>query len=203
MSNFDTDHLIEQIQAGDYRAQEELFTRHRKRLRRMIEVYLDPRVSARVDPSDVIQDALAKAATRLPQYLQDRPIAFYPWLRQIVRNELIDVHRRHVQAQRRTVDREQVLGWENNDASAMSLADLLFGGDTSPSQHLLALESRERVKTALGTLSAVDRELLLMRCAEQLSVDEIADVLDKSPGAIRSRIRRALQKLSARLGVNQ
>jgi RNA polymerase sigma-70 factor (ECF subfamily) len=130
----DTDQLIERARAGESQAQQALLRRHRKRLRRMIGVFLDPRISARVDPSDVLQEALTCAATRLPEYLEHRPIAFYPWLRQIVRNELINVHRLHVTAQRRAIGREQDFGSEVSDASAMQLANRLVGRETTPSQ---------------------------------------------------------------------
>ena len=79
----DTDHLIEQASQGDNRARQELLARHRRRLRRMIEVHFDRRLAARVDPSDVVQEALVEAARLLDTYLRDRPLPFYPWLRQL------------------------------------------------------------------------------------------------------------------------
>jgi RNA polymerase sigma-70 factor (ECF subfamily) len=199
MFDVDTDSLIERAKAGDTSAQQSLLMRHHERLRRMISVFLDPRLSARVDPSDVLQDALTCAAARLPEYLRHQPVAFYPWLRQIVRNELIDIHRRHVLAQRRAVDREQTFGWGISDASAMRIADRLTSDESSPSQKLQAKERRDRVKAALSKLPSADRELLLMRCAEQLTVEEISEVLGISLTAVRSRLRRGLQKLSLRL----
>ncbi len=200
MFELDTDQLIEMAHAGDSQAQQALLTRHRKRLRRMIGVFLDPRISARVDPSDILQDALTVAAQRLPQYLEDQPIAFYPWLRQFVHNELANIHRRHVLAQRRAVGREQPVGSVVSDASAMHLADRLVSREASPSQNVQAQELKAQVKAALSQLSADERELLLMRCAEQLSVNEISDVLGITESAARSRITRTLQKLNRHLG---
>src|ERR1700757_2715447 len=85
----------------------ELLDRHRDRLRRMVAVRLDPRLAAGVDPSDVVQEALAKADAKLDRYLRERPLPFYPWLRQLAQERLIDLHRRHVQARRRSVTREE------------------------------------------------------------------------------------------------
>ncbi len=200
MFNLDTDQLIEKAMAGDSQAQQSLLTRHRSRLQRMIGVYLDPRLSARVDPSDILQEALTCAAERLVTYLEEQPIAFYPWLRQFVHNELTNIHRRHVLAQRRAVGREQPLGSLISDGSAMHLADRLVSRDSSPSQKFQEKEFRDQVKAALSKLSAADRELLLMRCAEQLSVGEISDTLGITQAAARSRITRALQKLNRCLG---
>ena len=77
----DTDQLLKMAERGEDDAREKLLTRHRGRLRQMIAVRLDRRVAARIDPSDVVQEALAEAADKLPGYLRDRPLAFYPWLR--------------------------------------------------------------------------------------------------------------------------
>jgi len=49
--------LVERAKAGDGQAVGEIFTRHRHRLRRMVEVRLDNRIKGRIDPSDVIQEA--------------------------------------------------------------------------------------------------------------------------------------------------
>lgn len=195
MPNDKTENLIARARAGESRAGQELLMQHHAKLRRMIVVYLDPRLSARIDPSDVLQEVLTCAATRLPDYLEHRPIAFYPWLRQIVHNQLHDVHRRHVTAQRRAISREVQLGAQVNDLSAMHLAQRLVSREDSPSQQLNVKELQERVKRALSQISAGDRELLLMRCVEQLTVAEIGDVLGLSQSAVRSRLRRGLLKL--------
>ncbi len=53
----------------------------------------------------------------------------------------------------------------------------------------------QQVKQALARMSAADRELLLMRFAEQLSIREIAEILTISEIAARGRVRRAIEKL--------
>jgi DNA-directed RNA polymerase specialized sigma24 family protein len=60
----------------------------------MVAVRIDPRLAARVDPSDVVQETLTEAHRRLDDYLAARPVPFYPWLRQLVRDRLADLHRR-------------------------------------------------------------------------------------------------------------
>src|SRR5438876_11603259 len=103
----DTDELLDRAASGDPEAPGALFDRHRARLGRMIALRIDPRVAARVDPSDVVQEVLVTAARRLPAYLTDRPLPFYPWLRQFAADALSDLHRRHVRAARRAVGREE------------------------------------------------------------------------------------------------
>src|SRR5262245_8049497 len=104
----DTEQLLAQASHGDAAARSQLLQRHRGRLKRMVAVRADPRLAARVDPSDVVQETLAEANARLDAYLRDRPLPFYPWLRQLAQQRLIDLHRRHVRARRRSVTREEV-----------------------------------------------------------------------------------------------
>src|SRR5215470_11921496 len=184
MTTADTEHLLERAAAGDGAAREQLLQRRRRRLGRMIAVRFDLRLAARVDPSDVVQETLAEAAAKLNRYLKDRPLPFYPWLRQLAQRRLIDFHRRHVKARRRTVTREatQVLP----DRSAMSLAVRLFGRPSSPSARLQRQERRDRVRRALAALPEVDRELLVLRVLEGLPTRETAAVLDMSETAVRS-----------------
>src|SRR5262249_43752058 len=121
----DTDELLARSAAGDRDARGALLQRHRDRLRRMVAVRLDSRLLARVDPSDLVQEALAEAERRLDDYLLRRPLPFYPWLRRLAEERLIDEYRRHVGAGRRSVTREdEALGL--SDASAQALAERLL-----------------------------------------------------------------------------
>ena len=103
----DVERLLGQVAAGDSDAVEALLQSQRRRLKRMISIRMDRRIAQRVDPSDVVQDVLAKAAAQLPAYLREQPIPFYPWLRRIAWQQLVDLHRRHLTSQKRTVLREQ------------------------------------------------------------------------------------------------
>jgi RNA polymerase sigma-70 factor (ECF subfamily) len=104
---FDTDELLRLASQGDNDARQRLLDRHRGRLRRMVAVRVDRRLSARVDPSDVVQEALADASQQLDDYLRDRPLAFYPWLRRFAWERLVALYWRHVLAGKRSVTREQ------------------------------------------------------------------------------------------------
>jgi hypothetical protein len=60
----ETQRLLEQVRAGDRLAFDQLFTRHRPFLRQVVELRLDPRLRARVDPSDVVQETQLEAFQR-------------------------------------------------------------------------------------------------------------------------------------------
>src|SRR5262245_59128502 len=92
----DTEGLIERARLGDDAARQRLLGQHRDRLRRMIALRWDRRLSARVDPSDVVQESLADAARGLDGYLDRPPLPFYAWLRQFARDRLIDLRRKHL-----------------------------------------------------------------------------------------------------------
>ena len=63
--------LLERLRTGGHGALAALFGRHRDRLRRMVELRMDPRLQARLDPSDVLQEAYLEVARDLDAYLRD------------------------------------------------------------------------------------------------------------------------------------
>lgn len=191
----DTEELLRRIESGDDDALQSLLGRHRVRLRKMVAVRLDPRLAARIDPSDVVQDTLADASHKLAGYLKDRAIPFYPWLRQLAWNRLVDLHRRHVIARRRSVKREAPAEFLLSDDSAAALGERASDGGSSPLHRALRHERAARVRAALDELRAPDREVLVLRFLEQLSVAEISAVLGISVGAVKTRQVRALGRL--------
>jgi RNA polymerase sigma-70 factor, ECF subfamily len=196
--NRDVDRLIEQACSGDLEAQQALLMQHRDRLRRMVAVRLDPRLAPRVDPSDVVQEALAAAAQLLSAYLRERPVPFYPWLRRLAWERLVKLHRQHIGTEKRSVTREVIL--ELPDGSVDVLARIVAGKETNPSDQAVRKELQSRIRSALNELGERDREVLILRYLEQLSVLEIATVVGCTPGAIKVRHLRALERLRVLLG---
>jgi RNA polymerase sigma-70 factor (ECF subfamily) len=188
----DTEQLIEQASQGDAAARQQLLVRHRDRLRTMVRVRLDRRLAARVDPSDVVQEALA-AAAKLSDYLRRRPLPFYHWLRRLTWERLVKLHRRHLRARSRSVLREDPDLPGLPDESALDLARKLVSPGSSPSRQLIRQEVRDRVRAALAQLNEGDREVLVMRYLEQLSNAEIGGVLGITEGAVKMRHLRALE----------
>jgi RNA polymerase sigma-70 factor (ECF subfamily) len=190
----DTPELLERSLRGEVAARQELLIRHHGRLRRMVAMRLDQRLSARVDPSDVVQEALADAAQHLDDYLRHRPLPFYPWLRQFAWERLCKLHRDHIHAKRRSIVREEIQ-MPLPDESVRQLAHRLLASATSPSRRLIRQEQRDRVRSALAELAPRDREILVMRHLEQMETLEIAAALGISEGAVRNRQFRALMRL--------
>lgn len=187
--------LLRQAKRGDASAVQRLLRNHCDRLRQMVALRLDRRLAARIDPSDVVQEALTEAVQRLPAYLAEKPIPFYPWLRKIAWEKLVKARLRHVTAQKRSVRREQSLDGVLPDESMMKLAEQFVAPGTNPSQRLLQGELRHRVRTALERLPPRDRELLVLRFLEQLSAPEATAALGISEEAFLKRQMRAIVRL--------
>jgi RNA polymerase sigma-70 factor (ECF subfamily) len=194
-AELDTDQLLDQAGQGDDEARQQLLVRHRRRLQRMVAAHLDRRLAARVDPSDVVQEALADAARKLDRYLRDRPLPFYAWLRRLAWERLVKLHRRHLKARSRRIDREEPGVLALPDESAVELANCLMDMRSGPGERLLRQELRQRVRAALDQLVANDREVLVLRYLEQLKHDDIAAILGISVGAAKVRHVRALERL--------
>jgi RNA polymerase sigma-70 factor, ECF subfamily len=191
----ETQDLLQKASLGDRQAFEELFGRHRPALRRSVELRLDAKMRARVDPSDVVQETQLEAFQRLPDYLERRPMPFRLWLRKTAYERLLKVQRHHLKTARRAVAREVVLPIE----SSVLLAEQLLAAGPTPSQQVAKRELALRLRLALTDLPPGQREVLLMRNFEGLSYQEVAYVLDIDAAAARKRYGRALLQLRQRL----
>ncbi len=201
----ETQTLLDRVARADRSAADALWERHRPALRRMIDLRLDHALARRVDASDVVQDVLLKASQRLEEYLRNPVMPFHLWLRQIARDHVIDAHRRHRQAARRSLDREQSLharaGSGNfDDRSSLDLAAQVRDQALTPAAEALRRELQSRFDMALSQLEEDDREIVLLRHFEQLSNSEAAKVLGLSEAAAGMRHLRALRRLRTMLG---
>jgi RNA polymerase sigma-70 factor (ECF subfamily) len=196
----DFEQLLARARQGDEQAKSTLLGEQRARLCKLVTMRIDKRVAARLDPSDVVQDALQVAHQRFEEYLQEPGRPFYLWLRGITLDRLVETYRRHVEAQKRSVLREQPDGLWINDDSEHELANQLVTGSLSPGSRLMQAEMLARVREALAQLAPADREVLVLRHLEQLSVEEIAQVLGITKVAVTTRHFRALERLREVLG---
>lgn len=197
----ETQDLLRRVEQDDPTAEERLWACHREPLRRMIGLRLDHALARRVDASDVVQEVLLKASKRLPEYLKDPALPFHLWLRQIARDHMIDAHRFHRVAERRSLDREQpIAAAAFADRSSIDLAAQLLDPGPTPGAEALRLELQRRFHAALQQLNADDREIILLRHFEQLSNSEAAHLLGLSEPAAGMRHLRALRRLRGVLG---
>ena len=198
-----TQEFIHQIAIGDAEAVNGLLERHRQAIRRLVQMRLDNAIARRVDASDVVQDVMFEASRRLEDYIKDPSMPFHLWLRQLAKDRIIDMHRRHRTAQRRSVDREQrVSSLGNDDRSAADLASILKDAELTPAAATVRKEMEERFLEAVNQLGEDDRELIMMRHFEHLGNSEVAEALGLSAPAAGMRYLRAIRRLREALGTD-
>lgn len=194
-----TRELLVHAKAGDVDAVNNLLQRHRESLRRMVDLRMDRMVRGRLDASDIVQEVLVEANRRLAAYLQDPAMPFHLWLRKMARDRLIDAHRRHRRAARRSVDREQSVGGVADPSSEADLAALLRDPELTPAAAATWHELQKRFYAAIEELDEADREVVLMRHFEHLSNSDVAAALGLTEPAAGMRYLRAMRRLREKL----
>lgn len=193
-----TQQLLLAARDGSVDAINSLLERHRDALRRLIARRMDPVLQRRVDASDVVQDVLIEAHRRLADYVRAPGLPFSLWLRRLARDRLIDAHRRHRVAARRSIDREQPLAAASAaDHSAFDMAPQVVDRDPTPAAAACRAEQEERFWAAVEQMPEIDREVLLLRHFDQLTNAEVARELSLTEPAAGMRYLRALRKLTA------
>jgi RNA polymerase sigma-70 factor (ECF subfamily) len=187
----ETQSLLQQAQAGDRQAFAQLFASYQADLRQMVELRLDPKLRARVDPSDVVQETNLEAFRRLSTYLEQRPMPFRLWLRQIAYDYTLKARRHHLGTARRAAGREVSLP----EHSSLLLAQQLVAAGSSASEVLDRRQLALRLRQAVAQLPEGDREVVLMRHFEGLSNQEVGCLLGIEPGTVSKRHGRALLRL--------
>jgi len=192
----ETQELLLRIQSGDTGAFDELFARHRAALHQAVARRLGPLLRARIDPSDVVQEAQLDAMERLAEYVVRRPMPFRLWLLRTAIQRLLKL-RRHAEAARRDVGRERSLS--TTDGSSLRPARPIASPGPTPSQQAAAHDLAGRLHVILEQLPEPDRAILGMRAFEGLSYEEAGSRLEIEPAAARKRYGRALLRLRALL----
>lgn len=196
----ETQQLLDLAQAGDAASRNQLLERHREALRRMVGLRMDQALHRRVDASDIVQDVLMEADARLADYLQAAKMPFHAWLRHLAKDRMIDVHRRHRGAARRSMDREQALPQADAAGeSAPDLANFAVDRQMTPAAAATHHELEVRFKQALEKLDETEQEIVLMRHFEQMSNQQAAEALELSEPAASMRYLRAMRRLRGML----
>jgi RNA polymerase sigma-70 factor, ECF subfamily len=195
-SSIGTGDLERRLRGGDTQALAELFSRERERLWRVIQFRLAEPLRGRLGPEDVLQEAFLAGSQRLKHYADSPATSPFIWLRMIVNQTLVDLHRQHLGAHRRDAAREVSLdGVPYAQATSASVAIQLVGVFTSPSGAAMRADVLTLVQTAIEQMDPIDREVLALRHFEELSNSEVAEALGIEQKAASIRYIRALRRL--------
>jgi RNA polymerase sigma-70 factor (ECF subfamily) len=191
----DTEQLLAAAREGDSSAVNQLLDRHRGAIRQMIDLRMDQMIKRRVDASDIVQEVMIEANRRLAEFLKNPVMPFHLWLRQMAKDRLIDAHRRHRGAGRRSLDREQPLVTVAGSESSVDLIAQIRDSELTPAAAATWRELQSRFQQACEQLDDLDQEIVLLRHFEHLSNSEAAAVLQLSPQAASMRYLRAMRRL--------
>ncbi len=193
------DQILDQLRlavGGNQDAYAQIWICYRERLKKLIKLRMDRRLQGRVDPEDVLQESFVDFATRAHEYVADRSMPFYLWLRFLGGQRLQLIHRHHLGAQKRDAGREVSLHrGAMPQATSISLAAQLLGRFTSVTQAVQRAEMQAILQEAVNEMDPLDREILALRHFEELSNDETAAVLEIKPTTASTRHIRALKRL--------
>ena len=173
--------LLDRAAGGDPDAWGVLLTRHHERLLGVAAFRLDPRLAGRVDAADVMQEAFITATERRADFFRQSAQPLFLWLRWIVGNTLLELHRHHLGVRMRDARREappgRPSGAAGDDRMRGALVERLTAGATGPATAAARADVKARLDEALGRMDATDREVVALRHFEQLTHPEAAQVL--------------------------
>jgi RNA polymerase sigma-70 factor, ECF subfamily len=188
--------LERRLRGGDTQALADLFSRERERLWQAIQFRLAEPLRGRLGPDDVLQEAFLAASQRLKYYANSPATSPFIWLRMIVNQTLVDLHRQHLGAQKRDAGREVAIdGQPYGQVTSASVAIQLIGQFTSPSGAAARADLLSLVQTAIEQMDPIDREVLALRHFEELTNSEVAEALGIEQKAASIRYVRALRRL--------
>lgn len=165
--------MVQRAQGGDRRAFGDLFRRYQDiAFRAAFLVTTDA-----AEAEDALQEGFIKAFQALDRFDLDRP--FRPWILRIVTNE--------ARNRRRSAGRLERL--------QLQLIDSTTTQESSPESTVLAAEDRSRVLRGLAELTEADRLVLIFYYFLDIGPSELAQLFDRSPSAMRSRLHRARERL--------
>ena len=137
------------------------------------------------DAEDAAQEAFLAAWKALPKFRMDA--RFSTWLYRLTVNAATDLLRR-----RQKDSRSQSL---EDEEAPLQLSDPAPG----PEEHAQAAERRAALQRAISALSENHRKILLLRAVNGLDYQEIGQVLELTPGTVKSRLARARRELRDKL----
>lgn len=186
--------LIQRARRGGPEARERLLECYRNYLKLLARTGTDTSLQGKADPSDLVQEALLKAHQGFAQFRGTTEAELVAWLRQIMARLLVDLARRYRLAAARRVGRERSLE-EVLAGPTASLEHLVTPSEASPSKSAERRELSVVLADALAQLSADHRDVIVLRSIEELSWEEVARRLQRTPGAVRMLWARALKLL--------
>src|SRR5262245_56106430 len=194
LNSSQTNRLLQRPLDREPKALDELFARHRERLRRMVRLRLDRRLRGRFDSSAVLQQVYPDVRHRLAEFFADPGQSFFLWLRRVAGQRIQELHRQHLGGQAEAGQELTLYRGALPEVHSVSLAAQLLG-DRAANQTALRADMMLRLERALNGMDPLDREVLALCHFEELNEAETAGVLGLSVEAVTLAYLRALKRL--------
>ena len=175
-------HLVARARNGDREAFDQLAEGQRAKLEAFIRYRLRAPLSTKVEVDDVVQDVLVRALQAIERFHGEDEVHFGRWLTGIAANVILELASQHGR------QRAAVLNHDVPDNTATH--------GTSMRRE----ERFERLQTALESLPSDYREVIVLARLRRLPIKEVADRLNRTPGATTQLLWRAVQKLRQSFG---
>jgi RNA polymerase sigma-70 factor (ECF subfamily) len=153
---------------------------------------LPRKLQVKVAPSDLVQQTLLEAHRDFARFHGQTQAELLAWLRQLLRNNLLDVSRQFFQTEKRSLCQEVSLGAGSSSACP---ADRVAAAQQSPSAQLILREEAQRVERALDRLPEDYRQVVVLRSREELPFAEIGPKMGRSADAARKLWAAAIERL--------
>jgi RNA polymerase sigma-70 factor (ECF subfamily) len=186
--------LIQAARQGDPDALGRLLESYRAYLCLLARLQVGRQLQAKVDASDLVQEAFLQAHRAFPQFRGISECEMLGWLRRILASCMSRVVRHFHGTQRRDVQLERQLGQSSRD-----LARLLVGSQTSPSEGVARREESVLLANAMERLPADYREVIILRNLRGLAFLDVAEEMGRSRDAVHKLWARALGQLREEL----
>jgi RNA polymerase sigma-70 factor (ECF subfamily) len=170
----DPQELMQQARQGDNSALGRLLELYRSYLQLLARLQLARRLQAKVDPSDLVQDAFLVAHRHFAQFQGTSEGELLGWLRQIMASRLARTMRHYQGTKRRNIALERELAGDLA-ASSGALVESLIARQSSPSERAGRREQAAVLAEVLDQLPTDYREVIILRHLEGLRFPEVAD----------------------------
>ncbi len=182
--------------AGSREALGKLLEATRQYLHNIAQQELDPDLRAKNSPSDVVQETFVEVQRAFERFQGDTEAELLAWMRQLLLHRVGKLRRRYRDTQKRRLAREVALG---GDDSSDGPVGGLAANMPSPSGQAMEHEQAQALQAALGRLPEDYRRVITLRYEEQLTFEEIGQLLQRSPDAARKLWARAVERLHEEL----
>ncbi|MEL6105695.1 MAG: sigma-70 family RNA polymerase sigma factor [Planctomycetota bacterium] len=197
------DALLGSARNGNSNALGALFSLYQNYIKLLAATQIRPQLRLRASPSDVVQDTFLHAHRGFGEFRGTSAGEFVAWLRAILSRRLQYVYQQHLDAKRRDVRREVSFEAIANrlDQSTVRLENVLVDSARKPDS---VVDGRERAVVIADALAELPNDygrVLVLRCIDGLPFAEVAEQMNRSPGAARMLWLRAVESLRDKLRV--